>query len=183
MSKHKFNPNELSKLNNPERLKILNLFDIIKHYNLEDVNTFVDLGIGTGLYTKELLKLLPSAKGIGLDISTEMLEWVKQNVIPNNERLKVFQMDENEIPLDDESVDLVFMVTVHHELDDPISIIKECKRVLKPGGTVFIADWINEVKSNPYSVEDVKEQLEQVGYKLINIYDGSEKFFCIGAVK
>lgn len=42
---------------------------------------------------------------------------------------------------------------------------------------------LNEVKSNPYTVEKVEKQFKQVGFKIIKRYDGSENFFCIGVVK
>ena len=39
-----------------------------------------------------------------------------------------------ELPLEDESIDRVFMVTVLPEIPDPVQGLKEVHRVLKPGG-------------------------------------------------
>ncbi|MFZ0243787.1 MAG: methyltransferase domain-containing protein, partial [Desulfobacterales bacterium] len=47
----------------------------------------------------------------------------------------------NSVPLDDRIADLVFMITLHHELDNPSLTVEEPYRILKPGGEIFIVDW------------------------------------------
>ncbi len=95
MNKHKFDVSKLEKLNNPERLNILDLSKIITELEIQTNCVFVDVGAGTGVFSQKMLELIPNSVGYGFDISNEMVEWMKSNRIPNlNSRLKVDLMDE-----------------------------------------------------------------------------------------
>ena len=70
--------------------------------------TIVDLGTGPGILCFELNKLLPKAKIIGVDISTEMLEIARKNAEErgmSNYETKLGSAEE--IPVESNSIDLV----------------------------------------------------------------------------
>ena len=61
-----------------------------------------------------------------------MIEWIRNN--RETGRLIPQVMDESRTPLQDDIADFLFMISLHHELDEPVELLKECRRILKPGG-------------------------------------------------
>lgn len=180
MNNHKFDVKKLDKLNNPERLKFINLDSIISELNLPKESVIVDIGVGTGLFSESFLNKLPDSKGFGFDISEDMVQWVKENRLDSlNGRLDVAVMSENKIPLDDNVADLVFMITVHHELQDPSELLDDVKRVLKSNGKLLICDWKEGVHKHFVTKESILNDLNMAGFKNIKEVNGSDKFVCL----
>jgi ubiquinone/menaquinone biosynthesis C-methylase UbiE len=97
-------------------------------------------------------------------------------------------MEESKTQLDDNTADFVFMITLHHELEEPVGLMKECRRILKPGGKPLIADWRKDDTESGgaplhhrIEPELAMSHLEVTGFEDISMFDGSKRFFCIGA--
>ncbi|MEP0706770.1 ArsR/SmtB family transcription factor [Parvibaculum sp.] len=106
----------------------------------ENAELVADLGTGTG----RMLELFgPMAKsGIGIDLSPEMLALARAQLAqPALQHCSVRQGDLYDLPMQDDTVDLVTLHMVLHYLDDPAASIAEAARVLKPGGRLLIADF------------------------------------------
>lgn len=106
----------------------------------ENAELVADLGTGTG----RMLELFgPMAKsGIGIDLSPEMLALARAQLAqPELQHCSVRQGDLYDLPMQDETADLVTLHMVLHYLDDPAASIAEAARVLKPGGRLLIADF------------------------------------------
>ncbi|MGE5354896.1 MAG: class I SAM-dependent methyltransferase [Deltaproteobacteria bacterium] len=144
MSDHKFKPEFLNKLNNPNRLKDLPPDVIFSKFKVEKPELILDIGAGTGFFSIQLAQYYPSAKILACDISNEMLHWINENVLKDHNSISTHLMEENQIPFQENFADILIMVNLHHELDDPILMLKECYRVLKPGGQIMIVDWKKE---------------------------------------
>lgn len=102
-----------------------------------------DLGCGSGFFTVPLSQKVK--KVYGIDVQEEMLQFLEQKI----RKLKIKNIElllskENEIPLEDESVDLLVSVNTLHEFDDKERMIEEMRRTLKPGGKVLIVDFKKE---------------------------------------
>ena len=123
------------------------------------------------------------------DISEIMVNWMNDNIAGNHKGLIPLIMKESVIPLDDESVDLVLMITLHHELEDPEALLTESIRILKNEGKICIVDW--EKKEMTYgpsieirkSAEEISDQLKHSGFKKIHIDDTLENFSLLWAEK
>lgn len=106
----------------------------------DDMEAVADLGTGTG----RMLELFgPKAKsGIGIDLSPEMLALARARLaLPEFAHCSVRQGDLYDLPMQDETVDLVTLHMVLHFLDDPAASIAEAARIMKPGGRLLIADF------------------------------------------
>ena len=102
----------------------------------------VDLGTGSGLLTVELSKLLPRAKIIGLDPSSEMLKAAQKHAEQagmSDYEARLGQAEE--MPIESNSVDLVVSQSSLHEWGDPQKGLSEIFRVLKPGGSLILKDY------------------------------------------
>ena len=102
----------------------------------------MELGAGTGMFATAIAERLPDSEVYAVDISQEMIDWMREHLQDDvRERVTPILAEARSLPLSDDSVDLVTMIDVHHEFDDPHAALREARRVLRAGGTVLIADW------------------------------------------
>ena len=102
---------------------------------------FLDLGTGTG----RILEIFSPhiEKGIGIDLSREMLLVARSNLdSTGTANCTVRQGDISQLSIEDESVDAVAIHQVLHYLENPRKVIEEAARVLKPGGQLIIVDFL-----------------------------------------
>ncbi len=114
----------------------------------DGVSRIVDLGCGTGRFS-EPLAVHFEAEVIGIDPSEKMLEEARKKI---SGRGVVFMRASGEtLPVEDESADMVFMSMVFHHLPDPLSIARECCRVLRWSGSVCLRNTtVDAVETFPY---------------------------------
>src|SRR3954447_18303404 len=109
----------------------------------------LDIGCGSGWATRLVAKRFHPKKIIGIDISDEMVRRATEQSkeIANIEFLHGAA---EKIPLPDSSIDKVFSIESFYYWPDQMAGLKEAKRVLAPGGKLFIL--INLYKDNHYSL-------------------------------
>ncbi len=141
MEDRKFNAEHRHKLNNPERLEILDPKVIWGFLDLQQKpEQIVDIGAGTGYITAALARRYPSAKIDALDIEPLMVQAMKDD-LASDINIKPQLMEDGKLPLDDNHADVIWMINLYHELKSPHKLLREIKRVLKPGGKLLIIDW------------------------------------------
>ena len=135
------------RIHGPEVLDLW-MSTVSSHVEGRLLNTILDLGCGTGRFS-EALAVRFDAEVIGIDPSTKMLEQAQRKQLDSRVR---YQPGRGEaVPLPDKSVDLIFMSMVFHHFDSPALAARECRRVLREGGTVFLrAGTCERISSYPY---------------------------------
>ncbi len=101
----------------------------------------VDLGCGPGLLIQDLSQRMSGAECFGYDITPAMVNYA--NGLGLDATFAELDLSDP-IPQADESVDLVCMAAVLHVLDDPLKLLQELRRVLKPLGTFLLVDWVRQ---------------------------------------
>jgi ubiquinone/menaquinone biosynthesis C-methylase UbiE len=110
--------------------------------SLEKDSTIVDLGTGPGILSIELHKLLPQAKIIGVDLSSDMLEIAKINAGEAGMSSYETRLGRaEEIAIESDSVNLVVTQSSFHEWEDPQKGLSEIFRVLKPSSSLILKDY------------------------------------------
>jgi arsenite methyltransferase len=114
--------------------------------DLHEGETVLDLGSGAGADVLiSARRVGRSGKAIGLDMTDEMLELARANAtetgIDNVEFLKGYLED---IPLPDESVDVVISNCVINLSGDKPKVLRETARVLRSGGRFAVSDVIRD---------------------------------------
>lgn len=140
--------NQIRALHVPEALLEEEFLEVIGEKRISD---YLDIGTGTG----RLLELLASRteRGMGIDLSQEMLTVARTNLEKAALRnVHVRQADMYNMPVADNSVDLATLHLVLHYSDDPAAVIEEAARVLKPGGRLVIVDFA------PHTVEQLRTE-------------------------
>jgi len=115
------------------------------------VEVLVDIGTGAG----RMLELLGPKVGeaVGIDLSHEMLALARANL--DREELgncRVRHGDMQSLPFAESSVDAVTYHQVLHFADEPVTVLAEGSRVLRPGGLMVVADFA------PHDVETLREE-------------------------
>jgi len=107
----------------------------------------LDLGSGTGFFTDILASKYQQV--LGLDISAEMLKYAQDN---RTQDIKWIAGDAYHLPLQDNSIDLVYSNLVIQWCDPLAHVLTEILRALKPGGlfifSTLIDGTLNELKSS-----------------------------------
>ena len=103
-----------------------------------DANVVVDLGCATGKATTKLAKRFRGAKIIAVDLSQQMLERCrdKQGWFS---KTSVIQASASALPLDDQSVDVVFANLLLPWVNDVAGVAAEIARVLRKDGLFVFA--------------------------------------------
>jgi len=103
--------------------------------------TVADVGTGTGVLALELARL--GLRVIAVDNSSRMLEAARSNVERENVSGVEFRSgDVSQLPLTDSEVDAALAHIVLHYLPSPAEAVREMARVVKPGGTVVVVDFV-----------------------------------------
>jgi hypothetical protein len=121
----------------------INLAEIVKTNIPKKITNpvIVDLGVGPGLLSKEMIKLIPNSKIIGIDPSDIMLKIANKNVI--NDRFQTKNGISENIPLENNTIDVVVTRFSLTYWKDPRDSFKEISRILKPNGK-FVLEALNK---------------------------------------
>ena len=96
---------------------------------------FCDIGCGCGRNLVYASKY--ASKVIGVDLSVQSLAFAKSFIQSNN--LELLKGNNLALPLANKLADLVVSDGVCHHTGDTFSAFKECVRILKPGGKLYLA--------------------------------------------
>ena len=152
MSERIFNPSNIPKLEDPERLNWLPPQDVIRLLDLTSAMSIADIGAGSGFFALPFARAIePGGRLFAVDLQPEMLEFLRVKLRSAGSRwnLELVTGEATATNLDDASCDLVFLGNVWHELDDHARVLREMARILRSGGRVAILDWRTDVPNPP----------------------------------
>jgi len=100
--------------------------------------TYLDIGCSTALYARALKREEADCNVIALDFSKPMLEEARKKAKAEQADLYILRTDARFMPFFGATFDGLMLGGTLNELADPLKVLYECKRVIKPGGTLFI---------------------------------------------
>ena len=99
-----------------------------------------DVGCGWGASFKLLKEDFAPERIVGVDVCGEMIAAARQEAGRLDVPVDLYKADCADLPLADESVDMVFCHQSFHHLVEQEKALGEFRRVLKPGGLLLFAE-------------------------------------------
>ena len=146
--RHAHEWNDIRSLHVPEEEVEQALQDLLGQRPVGDL---LDIGTGTG----RILSLLAprASRATGIDRSHEMLAFARAALAQSELRhVQLRHGDMYHLALPVRSMDLVVLHQVLHFADDPVAVLREVARVLRPGGRLLMVDFA------PHREESLRDQ-------------------------
>lgn len=124
---------------------------------------FAEVGVGSGVYSRRVLQQVPSARGIGYDISPSSKAFAEDH-------MRAFGLENRyEGVLADamagqmQQVEWLICIEVLEHLEDPIAWLRRLREALVPGGRAFITAALNAAQlDHIYLYENSEQVIEQL---------------------
>ncbi|WP_413284561.1 bifunctional 2-polyprenyl-6-hydroxyphenol methylase/3-demethylubiquinol 3-O-methyltransferase UbiG [Vibrio sp. MA40-2] len=136
------------------------------NYVLEKANglfdkTVLDVGCGGGILSESMAK--QGANVTGLDMGKEPLEVARLHALETQTTLNYIQSTiEDHAEQNPHSYDVITCMEMLEHVPDPLSIIKSCEKLVKPGGHVFFSTLNRNVKSYVFAIVGAEHLLKLV---------------------
>jgi len=144
--------------------------------------TILDLGTGPGYLPIEIVKRSPCIRVFGIDLTRKLINMAKLNAFRAGvaDRLHFEVGNAARLRFENNSYDMVISTGMLHSLKDPVVVLRECYRVLKPGGEVWIYDPArvsSHIDINRWKASfSLKERVLYVLFRLFVIFNPSHTY-------
>lgn len=149
---HGFSPIEQDRLRRQARFAEHTVYQNI---NFSTQKNILEVGCGVGAQSEILLRRFPDIHLTGIDLSERQLEAAKDslsNVPWAKDRYSMHLMNAENMTLKASSFDGAFLCFVLEHVPDPRRVLSEVRRMLGPGGIVYITEVLNSsFFLDPYS--------------------------------
>lgn len=112
----------------------------LKFLDIGEGDRLLDMGCGGGHNLKNLVRMSPYAKVLGVDYSRDMVSLSRKlnRTLVRSGRLEVLEASVSRLPFRENVFDAVTAVETHFFWPDLINDLREVRRVMKPGSMVLI---------------------------------------------
>ena len=164
----------------PHHYRQLRFFEVafVDAMRVAGASSFVEVGIGTGLYSGLLLRRLPRVRGTGFDISPHSLRFTETQVAALGvaDRYDVELRDVTAQPTEP-GADWLVCVEVLEHLEDPVAFLRGLRATMAPGAKAFITAALNAAHADHIYLyrtpDDVLAQLTEAGFTLEQSFAGA----------
>jgi len=140
---------------------------LVKSLELKPGMNVADIGAGSGYLSFMMAKrVAPSGKVYAEDIQPEMIDIVRKKMAENGQKNVVPCIGTTTDPkLPPQSIDLMILVDVYHEFDQPYEMVSNMVKALKKGGRLVFVEYRKEDPNVPIkevhkmSVAQVKKEM------------------------
>ena len=153
---------------------------LLEYVELQANPLVLDLGCGTGRLLQRLAAKFTDLRGIGLDLSTEMLRQARRKN-QYRERVIFKQGNANHLPFANNQFQAVYNTISFLHYPNPEQVLQEISRVLSQRGYFYLVDYqsikdISQVGISPgelrfYSREQREELGKKAGLNCLGHYD------------
>jgi ubiquinone/menaquinone biosynthesis C-methylase UbiE len=163
-------------LNSRLRGRMQDPHQVLQRSDVQPEQKVLEIGCGGGFFLPYAAELVGEhGRVFGLDIAPDMLDRCRKylNRWPEEltKRIELVQKSAYELPFEDNSLDLVYLVAALMEIPDPKRCLLEVRRVLKPDGILAVSELLPDpdyptakvtikcCEAAGFTVEDVKGNL------------------------
>jgi SAM-dependent methyltransferase len=126
------------------------IIDFITSDDIElEGTTIADIGSGDGIIDLGVFLKARPAKLVGYDVKPPDPEALTRsmsaagiaNDLPDADALAFVQSTPDQVPAPNDTFDVVFSWSVFEHVDEPVQMLREVHRILKPDGVLFLQLW------------------------------------------
>lgn len=139
---------------------------LLGEFGLTTGMTVLDLGCGSGTFTLPMAHLVGESGQVhAVDIQPAFVEKTHHRAAATGfgDRTKFHSCAASNLPLADDSLDMVFMIATLAEIPDKASALAEVRRVLKPQGRLAVSEELPDPAYAPVSL--TSQWLEEAGFQ------------------
>ena len=131
-------------IDNPIRRKFQPPYETAIRHGIESGMQVLDVGPGNGTYTLGAAQRVgPTGKVVAIDIEPKMIARVQKRIETEGiENIETRVADVYELPFEDGSFDLIYLITVINEIPNIPKAVAEFHRVLKSSGSLVFSEII-----------------------------------------
>jgi phosphatidylethanolamine/phosphatidyl-N-methylethanolamine N-methyltransferase len=108
----------------------------LERMGIQPNDRILEVGVGTGINTSMYPR---NCQVTGVDLSSSMLEKARERVAREGLRnVRLLEMDAQNLTFADDSFDIVYAPYLVSVVPDPVRVVREMRRVCKPGGKIII---------------------------------------------
>lgn len=148
---HGYTPEEQNRLYKQARFLEPSVFDGV---DFSQATRIVEVGSGVGAQTEIMLERFPHLHITGIDAAEAQVARAKEHLAPAvaSGRVDFTVGDALHLPFEDNTFDGAFVCWLLEHVQEPVAILKEIHRVLKPNGTIYCSEVLNATfYVHPYS--------------------------------
>jgi len=144
--------------------------DVVGWMDIRPGMQVLELGPGPGAFTVEAARRAgPQGTVHAVDIQADMLERLQETLAKAGvQNVSLHLSSAYALPVPDQSIDRLFMVTVLSEIPDKPRALAEFRRVLKPGGLLAVGEFLPD-PDFPRPVT-VRRWCEAAGFRFVARY-------------
>lgn len=160
---------------------------ISSFHDLPEQADVLEIGSGAGFNAESFLERHPGWRFTASDYDPEMVERCKERLARFGPRVRFETADATKLPFEDASFDLVISLGVWHHVGDWERALAECKRVLRSGAHMLVADLLPRFFTGPvgrvfppvrtYSLGEMREQLAAAGFSRFRVRAANDLWY------
>lgn len=141
---------------------------IFSNIDFNQCHNIIEVGSGVGAQTKILIERFPHLKIQCVDASKEQVARAQSALASevDSNQIKITQGDALHLPFKDNSFDGAFLCWILEHVQDPVGVLRDAGRVLKPGGIIYCNEVFNSTfYIHPYAPATLKYWFEFNDYQ------------------
>jgi len=167
-----------------QKLHVTRVMDIL---GIDQGKTVADIGAGSGWFSvRAARRVTPSGLVYAVDISPEAIQYIQQRVQREGiGNIRVIRSKPDDPLLPAESIDAVLLLKTYHEVAEPVTLLRNLRKALRPNARLGIIDRNGNGEDHGVSRDVVVREAAQAGYRLVSEYDfvksdGDDYFLVFG---
>lgn len=180
---HGFDPERLLE-HESRRREWINPEEIMHDALVDGDRQMADVGCGVGFFALAAAPIIAPGTVWAVDVHPQMVSTtVERARSAGHDNVQGVVCDALQLPLAANSIDLVFMGTVLHDLSDPKQALAEARRVLARGGRLYLLEWAKSAKEEGppiqirFAESDLKALLEGANFEVQWMKSGPGPFY------
>lgn len=159
---------------NEERCSVM-----LGQLNLKTGMTVCDMGCGNGFYSIKMAKMVgPQGTILGVDVQPEMLQFLRTRMEKEGvDNITPILGSFHNPRLPRNTVDVILMVDVYHELSHPEIMLRSMRDSLKPNGQIILLEYREEDDRVPIKLlhkmnkVQILKEYEANGFRIASQFD------------